>query len=78
MEQRLDYDAVRRCWDGAASSAAAASYMAHEQGLPQACVDYRFTRERAVVDRWFADLTDDSAVLDVGCGAGAMQRWRSQ
>ena len=71
MEQRLDYEAVRRYWDAAAGSAAAASYMAHEQGLPQACVDYRFARERAVVERWFANLTGRSAVLDVGCGAGA-------
>ena len=71
MEPRLDYEAVRRYWDGAASSAAAASYMAHEQGLPQACVDYRFAHEWAVVERWFANLTGASAVLDVGCGAGA-------
>ena len=67
----MDYEAVRRYWDGAASSAAAASYMAHEQGLPQACVDYRFAHERAVVDRWFSNLTRTSAILDVGCGAGA-------
>ena len=71
MEQRLDYEAVRRYWDIAASSAAAASYMAHEQGLPQACVDYRFAHERSIVERWFANLTGASAVLDVGCGAGA-------
>ena len=71
MEPRLDYEAVRRYWDGAASSAAAASYMAHEQGLPQACVDYRFAHERAVVERWFASLSGASSVLDVGCGAGA-------
>jgi SAM-dependent methyltransferase len=71
MEQRLDYEAVRRYWDGAAASAAAASYMAHEQGLPQACVDYRFAHEQAIVERWFANLTAASAVLDVGCGAGA-------
>jgi SAM-dependent methyltransferase len=67
----MDYEAVRRYWDGAAGSAAAASYMAHEQGLPQACVDYRFARERDVVERWFSNLTRTSAVLDVGCGAGA-------
>lgn len=71
MGQRLDYEAVHRYWDGAASSAAAASYMAHEQGLPQACVDYRFAREQATVESWFSNLTSASAVLDVGCGAGA-------
>jgi SAM-dependent methyltransferase len=71
MQPRIDYEAVRRYWDGAASSAAAASYMAHEQGLPQACVDYRFALERAIVERWFANLTPMAAVLDVGCGAGA-------
>lgn len=71
MEPRLDYDAVRRYWDGAASSAAAASYMAHEQGLPQACVDFRFAWERTIVQRWFANLGAASAVLDIGCGAGA-------
>ena len=71
MTPRLDYEVVRRYWDGAASSAAAASYMAHDQGLPQACVDYRFAQERTVVERWFANLTGASAVLDIGCGAGA-------
>src|SRR5919112_6813150 len=78
MEPRLDYDAVRRYWDSAASSAAAASYMAHEQGLPQACVDYRFARERAVVERWFSNLLPTSAVLDIGCGAGAWTALFSQ
>ena len=71
MNQRLDYSAVRRYWDRAAGTAAAASYMAHEQGLPQACVDDRFALERKVVERWFADLGAESAVLDVGCGSGA-------
>ncbi len=71
MGERLDYEAVRRYWDRAAGTAAAASYMAHEQGLPQSCVDYRFALEREVVERWFAVLGPDSAVLDVGCGAGA-------
>jgi SAM-dependent methyltransferase len=71
MDERLDYEAVRRYWDRVAGTAAAASYMAHEQGLPQSCVDDRFTFERKVVDRWFADLGPESAVLDMGCGSGA-------
>ena len=71
VDERLDYEAVRRYWDRAAGTAAAASYMAHEQGLPQSCVDDRFALEREVVERWFADLGPESAVLDVGCGSGA-------
>ena len=71
MDERLDYEEVRRYWDRAAGTAAAASYMAHEQGLPQSCVDDRFTLEREVVERWFADLGAESAVLDIGCGSGA-------
>ncbi len=71
MEEHLDYAAVQRYWDDAASSAAAASYMAHEQGLPQSCVRHRFARERVVVERWLGGLTSASAVLDVGCGGGA-------
>jgi SAM-dependent methyltransferase len=71
MEEHLDYAAVQRYWDDAASSAAAASYMAHEQGLPQSCVGHRFARERVVVERWFRELTSSSAILDVGCGGGA-------
>jgi len=67
----LDYEAVRRYWDRTAGTAAAASYMAHEQGLPQSCLDDRFALEREVVDRWFADLGSESAVLDLGCGSGA-------
>ena len=71
MDERLDYSAVRRYWDRAAGAAAAASYMAHEQGLPQACVDDRFALEREVVERWFAGLGPESAVLDLGSGSGA-------
>ncbi len=71
MGERLDYEAVRRYWDHAAGTAAAASYMAHEQGLPQSCVDDRFAFEREVVERWFAELDPESAVLDIGCGSGA-------
>ncbi len=70
-DERLDYEAVRRYWDRSAGTAAAASYMAHEQGLPQSCVDDRFALEREVVERWFADLDGKSAVLDLGCGSGA-------
>ena len=71
MGERLDYEAVRRYWDRTAGTAAAASYMAHEQGLPQSCVDDRFALEREVVERWFADLSAESAVLDIGCGSGS-------
>ncbi|MCI0778950.1 MAG: class I SAM-dependent methyltransferase, partial [Chloroflexi bacterium] len=71
MDERLDYEAVRRYWDRTAGTAAAASYMAHEQGLPQACVDDRFALEREVVERWFASLGPGSAVLDLGSGSGA-------
>ena len=71
MASELDYSAVRRYWDSAASNAAAASYMAHEQGLPQSCVRHRFASERAIVDPWFEGLTSASSLLDVGCGAGA-------
>lgn len=71
MEGQLEYSAVRRYWDGAATDAAAASYMAHEQGLPRSCVRHRFARERAIVDPWFEGLTSASSLLDVGCGAGA-------
>ncbi len=71
MADELDYSAVRQYWDAAASSAAAASYMAHEQGLPESCVRHRFARERAVVEPWLGGLTSSSSMLDVGCGAGA-------
>jgi len=71
VNERLDYEAVRRYWDRTAGTAAAASYMAHEQGLPQSCVDDRFARERQVVERWFAGLGPQAAVLDVGSGSGA-------
>ncbi len=78
MDERLDYEAVRRYWDRTAGTAAAASYMAHEQGLPQSCVDDRFALDREVVERWFADLGAESAVLDIGCGSGAWTAYFAQ
>jgi SAM-dependent methyltransferase len=71
VADQLDYSAVRQYWDTAASSAAAASYMAHEQGLPESCVLHRLALERAVVEPWLDSLTRSSSMLDVGCGAGA-------
>jgi SAM-dependent methyltransferase len=71
VSDQLDYEVVRQYWDRDAGSTAAASYMAHEQGLPQSCVDDRFALEREVVDRWFAGLGPDASVLDIGCGSGA-------
>jgi SAM-dependent methyltransferase len=71
VSDQLDYEAVRQYWDREAGSAAAASYMAHQQGLPQSCVDDRFALECEVVDRWFAGLGPDASVLDIGCGSGA-------
>lgn len=70
-EDGLDYDRVREYWEHAAAEPDAASYMAHEQGLPAACVTHRFALEREIVDRWFAGLGRHAAILDVGCGAGA-------
>ncbi|MEO9140157.1 MAG: methyltransferase domain-containing protein [Jatrophihabitans sp.] len=70
-ENGLDYERVREYWERAATEPDAASYMAHEQGLPAACVTHRFGLECEVVDRWFAELGPAAAVLDVGCGAGA-------
>lgn len=71
LADRLDYSVVRRFWDAAATEAVSASYMAHEQGLPQGCVQHRFDKERTVVDSWLDGLTSDSSILDIGCGAGA-------
>jgi SAM-dependent methyltransferase len=70
-DQRLDYRQVRAYWEAAAADAEAASYMAHEHGLPQECVEHRFALEQVVVGRWFAGLSEREAILDVGCGAGA-------
>lgn len=67
----LDYELVRSYWQEAAHEADSASPMAHEQGLPRACVEHRFALERVVVDRWFARLGPTASVLDLGCGAGA-------
>lgn len=68
----IDYETVREYWEQAGSQGAAtASYMAHEQGLPEDCVNYRFAEESRIVDGWFGKLDPDVSILDVGAGAGA-------
>ncbi len=70
--QPVDYDVIRDYWEQAGGeSAATASYMAHEQGLPEDCVRYRIEQEASIVDNWFAKLDPACSVLDVGAGAGA-------
>ena len=69
-EANIDYAVVRRYWDEAAVQAFSASYMAHEQGLPDDCVRYRFEKEKTVVDAWFASAREHESVLDLGCGSG--------
>ena len=71
VEDGLDYDAVRAYWEEAADEAESASYMAHDQGIPQDCMEHRFALEQEVVGRWFTALGPTASVLDVGCGAGA-------
>ncbi len=69
MPGEIDYETVAQYWDAAAQHAATSAYLAHEQGIPDDCVQYRFRREASVVDAWTGGIGNASA-LDVGCGAG--------
>ena len=51
--QRIDYAVVRRYFQAAGSNTAAtASYMAHEQNLPQNSVRYRLRKEIETIADW--------------------------
>ncbi len=69
MSGEIDYETVAQYWDAAAEHAATSAYLAHEQGVPDDCVQYRFRLEASVIGAWSADIGNASA-LDVGCGAG--------
>jgi trans-aconitate methyltransferase len=71
-DQRIDYTAVRRYFHAAGSdTAATASYMAHEQNLPENSVRYRLRKEIETIADWLEVVPRAGRVLDVGCGAGA-------
>ena len=71
-DQRIDYTAVRRYFEEAGSdTAATASYMAHEQNLPEDSVRYRLRKEIGTIADWLEAVPQAGRVLDVGCGAGA-------
>lgn len=71
-DQRIDYTAVRRYFQEAGSdTAATASYMAHEQNLPDNSVRYRLRKEIETIADWLELVPQAGRVLDVGCGAGA-------
>jgi trans-aconitate methyltransferase len=71
-DDSINYEVVRKYFDGAADGAsAAASFMAHGQDLPAATMRYRLERERRTISDWLAAVPKSSAVLDLGCGAGA-------
>ncbi len=70
-DQRIDYTAVRRYFQAAGNNAAAtASYMAHEQNLPENSVRYRMRKEIATIADWLDAVPRAGRVLDLGCGAG--------
>ena len=70
--QRIDYKIVQRYFQAAGSkTAATASYMAHEQNLPEDSVRYRLRKEIATVADWFDAVPPTGRVLDLGCGAGS-------
>ena len=70
-DQRIDYTVVRRYFQAAGSNAAAtASYMAHEQNLPENSVRYRLRKEIETIDDWLEAVPRAGRVLDLGCGAG--------
>ena len=69
--RRIDYAVVQRYFQAVGSNAAAtASYMAHEQNLPENSVRYRLRKEIATVADWLDVVPRTSRVLDLGCGAG--------
>ena len=71
-EEQIDDDAVKRYFDGAeGTSAAAMSVMSHEHNLPQSSVGYRLSRELGIISPWLNAVGRSARVLDVGCGAGA-------
>lgn len=71
-DQGIDYSVVRRYFQTAGGDAAAtASYMAHEQNLPQDSVRYRLRKELATIADWLDAVPLQARVLDLGCGAGA-------
>jgi SAM-dependent methyltransferase len=70
-DQRIDYTAVRRYFQAAGNNTAAtASYMAHEQNLPESSVRYRMRKEIATIADWLDAVPQAGRVLDLGCGAG--------
>ncbi len=70
-DQRIDYTAVRRYFQAAGNNTAAtASYMAHEQNLPENSVRYRMRKEIATIADWLDAVPRAGRVLDLGCGAG--------
>lgn len=70
-DQRIDYTVVRRYFQAAGSNApATASYMAHEQNLPENSVRYRLRKELAMIADWLDAVPGEGRVLDLGCGAG--------
>jgi SAM-dependent methyltransferase len=72
MPAQIDYERVRQYFNSAGQGApSAASYMAHDQDLPLAAVNYRFQAELQTIDDWLDLVPPGSSVLDIGCGAGA-------
>ncbi len=70
-DQRIDYTVVRHYFQAAGSnSAATASYMAHEQNLPENSARYRMRKETATIADWLDAVPRAGRVLDLGCGAG--------
>jgi trans-aconitate methyltransferase len=63
---------VRRYFQAAGSNTAAtASYMAHEQNLPENSIHYRLGKEITTVADWLDAAPPSGRVLDLGCGAGS-------
>lgn len=70
-EENIDYAAVWHYFDVAGSiSASTASFMAHEQNLPNDAVRYRLRKEIAIISDWLKVVPRSARVLDIGCGAG--------
>ncbi len=70
-DERIDYTVVRRYFHAAGSgTAATASYMAHEQNLPENSVRYRLRKEIETIADWLQAVPRAGSVLDLGCGAG--------
>ncbi|OEK00271.1 hypothetical protein BFP97_01525 [Roseivirga sp. 4D4] len=75
----INNDAVKAYFQNAhVENSTLLGMMIHDYNLPNEAIEYRFEREKEIINEWTSNFDKSARVLDIGCGSGVWTEFFSK